>query len=295
MEAERTMRMHHMLWHTARNNWATFDQAAKDAFRAVHWDPPRPALDASGRPILDNNSGEDFFYMHRHMIEAVNKMLAQIGDPTYPRVEGWPHFPSPDDPDYPVPPTYHIGSTQDDQSLATVKSKDFFDTRFQPQAQHLEDPAFLKTITLGELGARVEFSVHNSAHMRWSAKPAEIRPDPSATDPEAVDPRFDNPSYDWLGDFYSSHVNSVFWKLHGWVDDRIDAWMQANNITQPYQWKGTWEGPMSMDHMHMHLEAAAAGEAPAELGDHLRGSEELLRVAAQAGPLASPFVQVELD
>jgi hypothetical protein len=57
MEAERATRLHHLLWHTSRNGWARFDETIRNAFRAIHWEPPRPALDANRRPILDNNSG----------------------------------------------------------------------------------------------------------------------------------------------------------------------------------------------------------------------------------------------
>jgi hypothetical protein len=163
--------------------------------------------------------------MHRRMIEAVNAKLAQIADAAFPDVEAWPDFPRPDDPDFPVPPAYDLGSPSSTQDLAKLKSQEFFAQSFEPQARHLEDPDFLKTITLGELGSRVEFSVHNWAHQRWSAKPAAFRPSPPPTDPQAVDPQFDDPSYNWLGDFYSSHVNPVFWKLHGWVDARVDAWL----------------------------------------------------------------------
>ena len=27
-------------------------------------------------------------------------------------------------------------------------------------------------------------------------------------------------------DFYSSHVNPLFWGLHEWIDDRIDDWFK---------------------------------------------------------------------
>jgi hypothetical protein len=80
---------------------------------------------------------------------------------------------------------------------------------------------------------------------------------------------WDDPRYDWLGDTYSSHVNSTFWRLHGWVDDRIEDWKKANQVTGEIQWKGTWVGkpmaemeqgsfmmPMS-DHMGHDMEQAS--------------------------------------
>src|SRR3712207_5921244 len=39
--------------------------------------------------------------------------------------------------------------------------------------------------------------------------------------------------HDYLGDFHSSHVNPIFWKLHGWIDDRIEGWFRAHNAVRP--------------------------------------------------------------
>jgi hypothetical protein len=294
MEAKRAMRMHHMLWHTARNGWERFDDTVRAAFKRIGWDPPRPALDRDRRPILDNDSGEDFLFMHRQMIAEVNRELARIADPTYPKVEGWKRFPAPGDADYPVPPFYSLGTPDGDDQLRKVKSDDFFTQTFLPQERQFEDATFLDSVSLAELGARLEFSVHNWAHMRWSAKPAEFRPNPPAGDPEAVDRRFDDPSYNWLGDFYASHVNPVFWKLHGWVDDRIEAWKAANGVIGEVSFHGTWTGPVDMDHMHHHLAAARDGEPVPELDEQVDRSQELISLAAAEGLLASPFDRVEL-
>ncbi|MGW4103666.1 hypothetical protein [Streptomyces sp. NPDC004976] len=68
-----------------------------------------------------------------------------------------------------------------------------------------------------------------------------------------VDPKWDDSAYNWLGDTYSSHVNPLFWKLHGWVDARIDDWMAANNLQGPVPWSfdPPWSGPEGgPDHGH---------------------------------------------
>ena len=119
MEAARAVRLHHMLWHTSRNNWLRFSSEVREKFEQLGWAPPRPAIDAERRPILDNHSGEDFLFMHRRMIAAVNARLAEIADPDYPKVEGWARFPLPDDPDYPVPAPYTSGNPQTDESLGS--------------------------------------------------------------------------------------------------------------------------------------------------------------------------------
>ena len=101
----RAHRLHHFLWHEVRNRWnlppgsgpnqGGLTDEAKAGLHELGWTPPRPALDASRRPILDNLSGEDFLYMHRQMIGRVNRQLTDIGDPDYPQVSGWVRLPSP--------------------------------------------------------------------------------------------------------------------------------------------------------------------------------------------------------
>ncbi|MEO8372495.1 MAG: hypothetical protein ABI806_25130, partial [Candidatus Solibacter sp.] len=37
-------------------------------------------------------------------------------------------------------------------------------------------------------------------------------------------------------------VNPVFWKLTGWIDERVNHWAQANGVVA-IAWQGRWEGP----------------------------------------------------
>src|SRR5919199_5825911 len=103
--ASREHRMRHFLWHGVRNFWLKLSSSDKQKIRDIDaaWEPPRPARDADGNVLRDNDSGEDFLYMHRQMIAAVNEILAEVGDPNYPKVEGWKQVPPPGDRDYPVP------------------------------------------------------------------------------------------------------------------------------------------------------------------------------------------------
>jgi hypothetical protein len=242
------MRMHHALWHTARNGWAAFSDAAQDAFRERGWEPPRPALTADREVEFDNGAGEDFLFMHRQMIAEVNEILAEVGDPQHPRVEGWSSIPDPDDVEYPVPPSFTVPrNPQFTESIRSAKSQESLD-QIREWETLFTDPAFLRRVTLGRLGAAIEFAIHNRMHLAWAAEQADYRPSGTLFD---VDPRWDAPSNDWLADFYSSHVNPIFWKLHGWVDDRIDDWMNANGHTGPVPWtvvrgSAPWRPVMSM-------------------------------------------------
>lgn len=276
--------MHHYLWHEVRNGWLFYDQATQAAISALGWAPPRPArrpgANNSAEVIYDNDSGEDFLYMHRQMIALVNQRLSEIADPNYPRVQGWGGVPAPTDTDYPVPPPWDSGDADLNKALNRVKAKEYF-AQFQAWEKQYEDTAWLKGRTLGELGARIEFSIHNMMHMRWCAQAAELRPDVDPQFPDDIDAKWDAPSYDWLGDTYSSHVNSVFWKLHGWVDNRIEDWRKANGVSGPIAWKGTWVGKMPPHPAPASLHALLSGAE----AHHDHGSEmkKVLKLVLRSG------------
>jgi hypothetical protein len=128
-----------------------------------------------------------------------------------------------------------------------VKSDDYYQNVMLPWEQRYTSDAYLRSVSLGQLGADIEFTIHNNMHMRWASQPAVgIRPNGSLL--ATINPRWDVPEYNYLGDTYSSHVHPTFWKLHGWVDDRIEDWKRANGVVGEISWKGTWLGP----HGHLH-------------------------------------------
>ena len=291
--ASREWRMHHYIWHSVRNLWLFFNDAQRQTIRDLGWEPPRPATrPAPGNrrdPILDNLSGEDFLYMHRKMIAIVNAQLAQVADPSYPRVQGWPQIPRPADVDYPVPPAWLSGNAGLDTYLQNVKSDAFFAAQFLPWEQDYTDPVKLAGWTLGEFGSRLEFTIHNQLHMRFCAEPVTtgIRPDLDPTHPDTIDIRWDVPTYDWLGDTYSSHVNSVFWRLHGWVDDRIEAWKQAHHMVGEIPWQGTWIGkPMVHPNPASFVSILSAHEAHGHAGHgggNMAEMEKIMKLLARSG------------
>lgn len=236
--ASRSHRMGHYLFHALRNSWEQLDQTVKDriAREEPSWVPPRPTLDKDGVRIRDNNSGEDFLYMHREMIKHVNAMLA--GNPAYPKVEGWKQLPEPDDQEFPVIPM---------SGYERVKSDDYLTNVLKPWENKYKSTSYLSSVTLGQLGSDIEFTIHNNMHLRW-AVPSLVGYRPEAPITQAVDPRWDDVEYEFLVDTYSSHVGDTFWKIHGWVDYRIDDWKRANNVDEIH-WIGTWIGPMHHTHM----------------------------------------------
>lgn len=301
MMAERAWRMHHYVWHSVRDGWDRFDDATKTALRDMGWEPPRPArrIGPNGEDVVDvdNDSGEDFLFMHRGMIAAVNAKLEEVKDPNYPVIVPWGEIPRPGSADYPVPPPYPTGDSDLDARLVKVKSDEYFNEMMLAWEAKYTDPAVLRSMSLGKLGANLEVTVHNNMHMRWSGPPVPgMRPDSDVTHPEEIDVSWDLPQYNWLGDTYSSHVNPVFWKLHGWIDARIEDWKRANGVVGDIPWRGTWIGkmPMMPDHsMHvvstlmqrlsptMFASAAGDGHGGGHGHDHDHGDLESLTAAVR--------------
>lgn len=292
MMADRNVRMHHYLWHQVRNMWLFYDDDTRAQLQALGWGPPRPARrpGPDGRPriLFDNASGEDFLFMHRQMIADVNQVLARVGDPSYPKVTGWDPIPRPGDPEYPVPPAWESGDAELDAYLRDVKSPEFFETSFLGWEQQYTDPDRLRQLSLGAFGALLEYTIHNQMHMRWAEEPEAIRPEVDDTTPEDIDPRWDDPAYDWLGDTYSSHVNPIFWKLHGWVDDRIEDWRVAKGLDE-VPWTGTWVGGLPSHH-HGHSPHALLTALPLtptlppdEHHGHIDGLGQVLKTVKASG------------
>lgn len=264
MMASKEHRLWHYLWHGFRNNWERLTPVQQQSVLDVYpgWQPPRPTLDANRKIMRDNDSGEDFLYMHRIMIMMVNGILANEGNPNYPWIQGWKKIPRPWDSDYPVPPTYSSGDPRFDEIFKRTKTDDAFWQFFAGEEQRFTDLDYLRSVTLGQLGSDLEWTIHNNMHARWSAEsPMGYRPNFLDITSEPVDERWNQPEYNWLFDFYSSHVNPIFWKLHGWVDDRIDDWKRVNRADD-YEWKGTWIGNPAPHGPHHH---AALMGVPAEI------------------------------
>lgn len=204
-----------------------------------------------------------------------------------------------------VPPPYVVPSEDDKEAdLAFlrfskyIKSYEYFSGAMLRLERIFEDKAFLGSISLGALGNLLEFEIHNQMHMRWSSIPR----DPKTSEPSnRGDFDFGNywndPKYDYLGDFYSSHVNPLFWKLHGWVDDRIEDWFSAHESIHPgdierYEHKGVnWFKPGKWvqvsnpfywpEHQHHHVDDQTEIDTMLEVMEIIRSLLEPVTVAAE--------------
>jgi N-acetylmuramoyl-L-alanine amidase/GH25 family lysozyme M1 (1,4-beta-N-acetylmuramidase) len=218
-------RQHHALWHTFRSSWGSLNGAQQTAAENAGWKPAR----------FDNDpgSGLDFFAMHRRMVADANAYLALVGDPLYTRIAGWSAIPFDHaDVDWPMPavPSTSWLATSDAKTQSTTDDKQKLVTGV------LENDAEIAKMSLDRYGLEIEWQIHGWMHYHWSAgEPADAGK--SLTYP-------DGRVNDWLGHPFSSAVNPAFWKLHGWIDDRIAQWERVHGASADAELAGGWNGPM---------------------------------------------------
>jgi hypothetical protein len=253
--------------------WLILNEMDKQKICDLNWGLDRHPFTKQGQLDLTNGSGEDFLFMHRLMITMVKDIYESQGvsyieswktipipsaqqfsyseqeDPQNPAKKIYRLNPL--ESGYMIPPAYFISngpeSEQEDledlKSLKFLKSSSYFTSIMRYLERQFKDRRKLSSFSLGELGNLLEFVIHNQMHMRWSSAPIDPVTGKPPVNPETGKPtgrgsfdfneKWDDPKYDYLGDFYSSHVNPVFWRLHGWVDDRIEDWFNAHEDSHP--------------------------------------------------------------
>ena len=308
MMASRDHREWHFLWHAMRNFWHRFD--ANTSALLEQADPrlrPTALMGApdesqAGEPEFDplqNGGGETFLYMHRYMITEVQRTLVDAGQPC---IGAWTNVPSnPSDPNWPI-----------DRPLLDARSNEAM-AIMQVWEQTYRNREFLASHSLSYIGTLMEITIHNNMHMRW----AQLTP-PVGDLPENAfniiinahisgaypqDWPFDAEQNDYLGDPYSSHVNPVFWKLHGWIDATIDLWLEAHGYTEIaencgsparagcYQWRDAWLGPAP----HHQSPAALLAEGIARNNERFAALSPNARNALLAARDAQAFARTLRD
>lgn len=241
-------RLFHQLWHASRDKWHKLPADKQDALRGIGWQPgPRDReRDARGPSKDRNGSGEDFFFMHRHMLGTARSLQD---------LPSWKRFPLPQ-PELvrdrqgfaryfdnqeggALPPTWLArGDAEYTQWVNDIKSAETFHSNFEVWESRYSDPYYLSQLTLGQFGSEVELGLHDWLHMRWASVPRDPSngaPVPMARTPNDFSPRWYGAENDFLGDPFSSHVNPVFWRFHGWIDDRLEDWFRAHERFHPGQ------------------------------------------------------------
>lgn len=263
--AAHTHRLHHVLWHSTRNGWSRLNAQERATVQRLSpaWGRNAPLCPGPlARGTTYNPAGEEFLLMHHEMIDQLRVALIENG---LPCIRGWSDIPQPGDPNWPVPP----GEAND-----SSKSNDM-GALLRVWSSVFKNVGFLQSHTLSEVGYLIEFSIHNTMHMRWAARPRpgdDFSPlNGGASTLSLLQPSiYDQPQYNWLGNPFSSAVNPVFWKLHGWIDDVVAEWLHsqqrpfisiAKNCTGRtacYNWQSLWTGG---DSGHVHGDPRAGGPA----------------------------------
>jgi hypothetical protein len=256
MLASKWHRLWHATWHTVRGEWPNFkDENTRAEIKKLGWGvdraPRKPRAQGSNL-VLDNGAGEDFLFMHRWMIQMVRSDYARQ-NLTPPA--SWKTVPAARVAQIVYTATAdEAGVIKFKKDLAAsgnmvpqtgdwVKTQEYLSTVMQQWEAYFTSPTTLATLSLGALGNLLEFTIHNAMHNRWSTpardpETGEIILDPATGEPgerEQFDfsDKWNSPRYDYLGEFYSSHINPLFWRLHGWVDDRIEDWFRAQEASNP--------------------------------------------------------------
>ncbi|MGX7743980.1 hypothetical protein [Rhodopseudomonas parapalustris] len=253
MLASKWHRLWHATWHTVRGAWWDLQPETRKAIDGYGWGLARPPFrpKAIGGLDLENGAGEDFLFMHRWMIKMVSDDYANQG---VAPPQSWKQIPKPSS------AQASFVEAKDASGLVTfkrdaassgnmvppadewAKTQEFFNTIMRSWERQFSSKGTLASLSLGALGNLIEFTIHNNMHMRWATPARDPETGEITVDPETGDPgrptfdfsdKWDSPKYDYLGEFYSSHVNPLFWRLHGWVDDRIDDWFTAQEAASP--------------------------------------------------------------
>lgn len=270
--ADELVRLHHMVWHLIRDHWHELSAKQIKQLTALDWHVWGNRASQSRNALL-NGSGEDFLFFHRQMIQYYLNLMKQAqAKPIW-----WKELPQPGDNQLgnAIPPSWHIPTNPKlERRIATIKSDHFYWSRLKWVEYQFKNPIYLASLTLGELGSLLEYTIHNDLHMRWSAPPRDPVTHqivPAGRPIDDLSHKWTLPEYDWLGEFYSSQVNPLFWRLHGWVDDRIEDWYRAHEKIHPGQVIRTVKGGVSWFYPGRWVQVKHPWVWPQSLGGYTHG------------------------
>lgn len=183
-------------------------------------------------------SGEDFLFMHRQMLKMISIELTFQGQAC---IAPWKALPHENDKLWPTTTTR---STADGDTIAQLK-RDFPKAHLAMRMaeSELHDPAYLRSVSLSELGQCVEGALHGYLHQMYNDRAGSCRGyrDANMTCDDLVPP-------------WSAPMNKHFWKIHGLIDGLIGDWLNAHGYTEIaekcegrrgcYEWQEPWLGNM---------------------------------------------------
>jgi hypothetical protein len=256
MLASKWHRLWHATWHTVRSEWPNFhNEKTRIEIKRLGWAvdrPPRFSRAKGNGLILDGGAGEDFLFMHRSMIKMLRDDYLTNN---LPPLASWSSIPGPSTPQIVYSPLKNpAGVVEFKRDIPRsgnmvppaadwAKAPEYFNTVMRQWESHYRNPSTLASLSLGALGNLLEFTIHNAMHNRWMTPARDPETGAVIIDPQTGElserlpfdfsDKWNSPKYDFLGEFYSSHVNPLFWRLHRWIDDCIDAWFNAQEAASP--------------------------------------------------------------
>ncbi|MCX6116675.1 MAG: hypothetical protein NT027_03975 [Proteobacteria bacterium] len=251
-------RFYHLIWHGLRNSWhdLTAEEVAVinaiDPRYAVHRPISAPGVTRQADPLKDplrNGAGEDFLRMHRDMVLMVRQALVAKG---LPCIASWRTTPALTDPLYSSFLAYKSGT----------KTKLAFEIMKMLQRRYFHNQKWLASEPLSSVAHTLEFTLHGLFHLRFADETDKFKSRPLFTiaNLETYPKSMAAVENQYLADPFSSHVNPVFWKLHGFVDEVVGHWLAAHGYTSVardcagkpkcYQWQ-TGAETYSLPHMDM--------------------------------------------
>ncbi len=191
---------HHLRWHVERR-WDTLSASARQWARQQGWQRVAPQEGAPG-------NGLDFLAMHRVMIRQLRERFPRHAS----LFDGWDVPPTdPDDPANPVPGG---GSPEFERNMADAVRR-----------LHEQLNTFASDDALG--------NYIQTRSRPTPGNPFRLDPDPSAGIHNYLHGRFADPDSDVdMGNPERNLGNQIFWRLHGWIDNRWSEYREVRGLAE---------------------------------------------------------------
>jgi hypothetical protein len=213
----------HARWHQERL-WDMQSDASKAQFLSQGYQPFDKIQEGA------NGSGLEFLAMHRHMFDEMREVF-----PAYSEMwKGWETIPR--EKTSPLSPV----AARTELSVSAIAALDRLENDDTLKAIESEDALGLYIWTTRIVAADGTFTqnpdasagIHDTTlHQRWAKAKSDVN----------------------LAEFSVTHENYIFWKMHGWIDDRWTRWRLLQGLPER---DAAMDAAIEAQHMEMHASQA---------------------------------------